>query len=373
MLLLLPGCTGDGELDGPTPGGRGNSGPPAPDASDQWQGARLVDSGPTHDLVVTLVETLQEVVPSPVDVGKGPEITGPEVHQYGPEVDCDPQCGGYECGDDGCGGVCGVCGGGYACYGGKCGNCSAAFECDDDNECTDQKCKDNQCVFVANESSCDDQDECTKDDICADKECWGDEIDCDDGNDCTVDDCDSDIGCQHAKLSGVDCESGFGGCIDGLCVAKKPVCPDGWGLGSYEPARCYRPFAEEDEELAFADAESLCNQFPEGHLVTIHSDEEQEQAKLLINESNFTDDTTWIGFHDLKEEGEFEWTDGTAVVYTAWADGEPDNSSGCWFGECPANCVAIEDPLFGFGAWRDMDCEEEHRFICMMPAVWVMP
>lgn len=34
---------------------------------------------------------------------------------------------------------------------------------------------------------------------------------------------------------------------------------------------------------------------------------------------------TWIGGNDLAIEGTFEWDDGTAFAYTAWAEGEPNN------------------------------------------------
>ncbi len=38
----------------------------------------------------------------------------------GPSCSCTPSCGGKQCGDDGCGGVCGNCGSGMQCQGGQC-------------------------------------------------------------------------------------------------------------------------------------------------------------------------------------------------------------------------------------------------------------
>ena len=57
-------------------------------------------------------------------------------------VECQPQCVGMECGDNGCGGTCGQCGVGQACIFGKCPG--PGMECDDTNNvdwdgCTEGK------------------------------------------------------------------------------------------------------------------------------------------------------------------------------------------------------------------------------------------
>ena len=36
----------------------------------------------------------------------------------------------------------------------------------------------------------------------------------------------------------------------------------------------------------------------------------------------------WIGLHDPHEVNYYEWTDNTTVVYTNWANGEPNNWRG---------------------------------------------
>ena len=67
---------------------------------------------------------------------------------------CEPDCGGLECGDDGCGGSCGA--------------------CDDGNPCTDDDvCDDGLCAFPPNENNCDDGNPCTDPDTCADGVCFG--------------------------------------------------------------------------------------------------------------------------------------------------------------------------------------------------------
>ena len=317
----------------------------------------------------TYIQDLPDLLPEIL-----PEIVTPDIPEVAPEVTCETECNGAECGDDGCGGVCGICEDDFSCYDGYCGNCTGNSDCDDNNECTDQECTDNQCIFTPNENECDDLDACTDTDTCENSECWGQEIDCDDSNPCTADGCDSDIGCEHSNQSDLDCNEGYGWCVNGECVNKTPVCPFDWVLGVTLPVKCYLVYDDTTmDKITWIEAEEFCNQFDSGHLVAIQSQAEQDHVLALIGESNFTDDTTWLGLNDLAAEGQFTWTDGSEYNYSAWAKNEPDNKGGCWFGECPENCVAIEDPLFGFGEWNDIDCEGENRYICQVPAQWENP
>jgi hypothetical protein len=57
-----------------------------------------------------------------------------------------------------------------------------------------------------------------------------------------------------------------------------------------------------------------------GHLVTI--DDANEQTWLR---QTFGTQRLWIGIDDYGEEGTWVWADGTAVSYTNWASGEPNN------------------------------------------------
>ncbi len=52
-------------------------------------------------------------------------------------------CSNKECGDDGCGGNCGVCSNGKICSAGKCitASCNNNSQCDDSNPCTDDSCQ----------------------------------------------------------------------------------------------------------------------------------------------------------------------------------------------------------------------------------------
>jgi hypothetical protein len=63
----------------------------------------------------------------------------------------------------------------------------------------------------------------------------------------------------------------------------------------------------------------------------------------------------FIGLEDLVTEGIYEWSDGSATDYLAWAPGEPNNVDN-------ENCVelALEDNW----SWNDTNCENEQAFIC---------
>ncbi len=92
-----------------------------------------------------------------------------------------PDCGGKVCGDDGCGGVCGMCAGQTHCVGGACLACSceglacgddgcgtSCGTCDDGDPCTADACEAGACTHAAATAgtACDDGDSCTADDRC---------------------------------------------------------------------------------------------------------------------------------------------------------------------------------------------------------------
>ena len=97
---------------------------------------------------------------------------------------CQPECEGKECGDDGCGGLCGL--------------------CDDSDACTDDSCMDGLCVFTSNADACDDGVDCTVDGCDPASGCTftPDDGVCDDGIPCTTDSCDPVDGCGSTPDDG---------------------------------------------------------------------------------------------------------------------------------------------------------------------------
>ncbi|XP_066291089.1 perlucin-like protein [Branchiostoma lanceolatum] len=67
-------------------------------------------------------------------------------------------------------------------------------------------------------------------------------------------------------------------------------------------------------------------------------------------------DLFWFGLHDQREEGQWEWMDGTALGtgYSGWAYGEPSNLAG------DQHCAMY------LKRWVDFQCERKFRSICQV-------
>ncbi len=161
----------------------------------------------SEDVPVEVPDLAQEVAATDIPTDMPPD-TSPDFFSDTPidtPVDvCAPDCDGKECGDDGCGGLCGACDDGNECtVGDACeeGVCVGPDEkdCNDGDVCTDDSCDPDQgCVQVFNTDPCDDLNMCTENDTCAGGVCMpGSSVVCDDGDVCTDDSCDPDSGCVN--------------------------------------------------------------------------------------------------------------------------------------------------------------------------------
>ena len=72
----------------------------------------------------------------------------------------------------------------------------------------------------------------------------------------------------------------------------------------------------------------------------------------MINGEN---EDFWIGINDVSSEGTFKWSDGSALHFTDWATGEPNNVQNQ---DCGQLC---KDKNF---QWDDADCFATKRYIC---------
>lgn len=80
-------------------------------------------------------------------------------------------------------------------------------------------------------------------------------------------------------------------------------------------------------EMLYWDAENYAVSLG-GHLVSIASAAENDFVTRLILSTFGYDRSSWIGFVRSEAGGPFVWTDGSAVTYTNWGDGEPNDCCG---------------------------------------------
>ena len=120
--------------------------------------------------------------------------------------------------------------------------------CEDQNECTDDKCMGIEgCTnSVLDSGSCDDDNPCTVADHCVAGTCVGGPVDCDDGNPCTDNFCTESGGCEHPPA--------FGNCDDGDPCTLGDHCFDGVCQGEAVGCEC-----QTDQDCAALEDGDLCN------------------------------------------------------------------------------------------------------------------
>ncbi|MDP6931873.1 MAG: lectin-like protein [Myxococcota bacterium] len=107
-----------------------------------------------------------------------------------------------------------------------------------------------------------------------------------------------------------------------------------------------------EDALAWEDALEYCYTYGY-HLVTL--DDATEAAFVDGMGDMYSENKWWIGLNDRDTEGTFVWEDGTAVSYTNWHSGEPND----WGGE---DCGQLN--RWGDGTWNDEPCSYTFYFIC---------
>jgi len=116
------------------------------------------------------------------------------------------------------------------------GSCvGASVICEDNNQCTDNKCNAaTGCYYPLKSGPCDDGNPCTVDDSCITGSCQGKPFDCNDSNPCTQDICVPSNGlptCSHPPQAGTcndnnQCTIGDA-CANGTCTGSPLTCSDG--------------------------------------------------------------------------------------------------------------------------------------------------
>ncbi|XP_077159614.1 macrophage mannose receptor 1-like [Paroedura picta] len=138
--------------------------------------------------------------------------------------------------------------------------------------------------------------------------------------------------------------------------APQGGCAAGWLLFQN---KCFQIFGLNDEDRkSWSAARTVCKNLG-GNLATIPN--KAVQAFLTMHLKNVPFDS-WIGLHDIIEEGNFLWTDGSTVAYTNWANNAPKRS-----GRFRHNydCVTmIKTPEKWAGNWKDNTCSQKYGYIC---------
>eukprot|EP00058_Branchiostoma_floridae_P007809 XP_002593297.1 hypothetical protein BRAFLDRAFT_83844 [Branchiostoma floridae] len=112
---------------------------------------------------------------------------------------------------------------------------------------------------------------------------------------------------------------------------------------------CYKTF---DTPSDFNGAVRSCEQ--DGATLVMPRD---AMSNVLVS---FTPlETTWIGLHDRRKEGHFEWIDGAPLGhYNLWGPGQPDDGQGKE--DCVEFAVNINQ------RWNDLSCDRRRPFICQV-------
>lgn len=83
-----------------------------------------------------------------------------------------------------------------------------------------------------------------------------------------------------------------------------------------------------------------------------------KEAALAVNGGEWT---LWTGLNDLKEEGQFVWSDGTKRPTLYWHTGQPDNGA---FDNKSEDCIAYHEPS---QLIEDQSCNNTYSFFCELP------
>ncbi|KAI8511613.1 hypothetical protein Bbelb_107130 [Branchiostoma belcheri] len=133
------------------------------------------------------------------------------------------------------------------------------------------------------------------------------------------------------------------------------ACPDG-----YTKFRgvCYQ---SRDIRTTFWDADLAC--FHDGGTLAMPRDADTNAFLVSLSQSVSNDTDFWLGLHDQREEGTFEWVDGSALCgYDSWAPGQPNSVLSI------EDCVLVSATVTDLwpNKWYDAACHRRMFFFCQV-------
>ncbi|KAI8484555.1 hypothetical protein Bbelb_376620 [Branchiostoma belcheri] len=136
-------------------------------------------------------------------------------------------------------------------------------------------------------------------------------------------------------------------------------CPEGYTI---RRGICYKAFKT---GKSFSEAAAACR--ADGGTLAMPRDAETNAFLVSLYKSLNIDDHFWFGLHDQREEGMFEWVDGSALgSYSSWGPGQPDNYIYRSYGD--QDCVAYHGHPTASpkdkDKWFDQPCGFWKNFIC---------
>ncbi|XP_006985746.1 C-type lectin domain family 19 member A [Peromyscus maniculatus bairdii] len=144
------------------------------------------------------------------------------------------------------------------------------------------------------------------------------------------------------------------------------VCPLFW---TEFKGHCYRFFPI---NRTWAEADLHCSQFTVGRksakLASIHSWEENVFVYDLVNScAPDIPADIWTGLHDHRQEGQFEWTDGSPYDYSYWDRSQPGDGIHT---DPEEDCVQMwYRPSSALRSWNDNTCYRKFPFVCKIPSL----
>ena len=103
------------------------------------------------------------------------------------------------------------------------------------------------------------------------------------------------------------------------------------------------------------DAVNYCQQ-QGAHLATIDTQAVNDAATAFLTSAGYSSASIWIGLNDIAAALTFTWINGSAVSFTDWLSGEPNNNQNI------ENCVAMNTAQSG--QWYDVNCASQFHALC---------